>query len=322
MRLARFELNGQARVGILDTDAVVDLNPAYRHLFGPERRGPECIWGSMEAFLRGGEDALSKARAVAEKVSGGVREPSWYIPAEKVALLPPIERPGKMLAVDYNHPRFIKDVYEYLERKGFNVPHWEQPKWPWFFVKLESTIVGPGGTIFRPKGVTTLDAEGELAIVIGKTGESIPEEDAFSYVAGYTLFNDISDRATEFTPSPSVNHRLFFLGKNSETFGPLGPCIYTPDEMEDVRQLVVEVLVNGKKTYDYGIGEAIFPVEKLVSFFSFVFRLEPGDVIAMGSGGGCGGLQNPSRYLQPGDRVSVRIPGVGQLDNIVEEETA
>jgi len=318
MRLVTFSRNGRPRIGLWIRDDVVDLLNAFEYLF-PEKTSRAETPASMIEFLRLGDLAMGMARSVEEATHDG-RLPEGSFPVNKVRLLAPVPWPGKILAVDYNYPSFIDDARRYLERQGVTVPEWHIPKHPWIFGKYSTTVMGPGTSILRPAHTETLDAEGELAIVIGKHARFVPESEALTYVAGYTLFNDVSDRAVEFRPSPSINHRLYCLGKNNDTFGPLGPALFTPDELGDVRSRTIEVLYNGDVLYRYRVGDAAYGVEALVSFCSHLFELEPGDIIAMGSGGGCGAFHEPAVYLKTGDIVRVQIPGLPSLDNPVEDE--
>jgi acylpyruvate hydrolase len=318
MRLVTFSKNGRPRIGLWIRDEVVDLLNAFERLFPGETRLAAAP-ASVPEFLCLGDLAMDTARSVEEAASDG-RLPEGSSPVKDVRLLAPVPRPGKILAVDYNYASFISDAKRYLERQGVTVPDWHLPRHPWIFGKYSTTVIGPGASILKPAHTETLDAEGELAIVIGKHARFVPESEALTYVAGYTLFNDVSDRAVEFRPSPSINHRLYCLGKNNDTFGPLGPCLFTPDELGDVRNHTIEVLCNGELVYRYRVGDAGYGVDALVSFCSHLFELEPGDIIAMGSGGGCGAFHEPAVYLKTGDMVRVQIPGLPSLENPVGDE--
>jgi acylpyruvate hydrolase len=320
MRLVTFRHADRTRVGAWLGQEVIDIYLAFSNLYPHLNFDESCSPSSMLEHLRLGDTAMAKARAVVERVGAGESSNEFCFPLNQVSILTSLPRPGKILAVDYNYPSFIRDARLFLQRQKLEVPEWDVPAHPWIFGKFASTVIGPGETIRKPRQTETLDAEGELAVVIGKEGRFIPEAEVWSYVAGYTLFNDISDRAVEFRPSPSINHRLYVLGKNNDTFGPMGPCLFTPDEIGNPSSLSLEVAVNDDILYRYRIGEAAYSVPALISFCSQLFRLDPGDVIATGSGGGCGGFQDPARYLKSGDRVRVQIPGLPPLENMVEDE--
>ena len=320
MRLITFRRNGHYGLGALMGESVLDLSSAFQILFPTRDPDDPGLPATMTSFLRMEDLGIARAQAVLERVTTTETLAQARHPLKDIEILAPIPRPGKILAVDYNYQSFINDARRLLYKQGLDVPNWTPPKRPWLFGKFSTTVVGPGAAILRPRGTQSLDAEGELAVVIGKSGRFISESDALDYIAGYTLFNDVSDRSVEFRPSPSINHRLFVLGKNNDTFGPMGPCLFTPDEIGDPNTLSLEVLVNGKLMYRYTTRDALFSVQALVSFCSQAFRLDPGDVISTGSGGGCGVFQDPPHFLCPGDSVTVRIPGLAELENPVEEE--
>lgn len=320
MRIVTFEHSGREKAGMWLGDQVIDFEPVFSEFGSVSNTKSIYAPRSMIEFLKLGDAAMSRARAFLERAKSGQIPSSGFIPIGEVLLKAPIPRPGKILAVDYNYPSFVRDARIFLAGQGVDVPEWKVPAHPWIFGKFSTTVIGSGATIFKPVNATMLDAEGELAIVIGKTGRFVPKIDAPAYIAGFTLFNDISDRKVEFRPSPSINHRLYVLGKNNDTFGPLGPCLFTQDELGDIGATKLEVLVNGVVLYGYHIAEAVYDVADLVSFCSDYFLLEPGDVIAMGSGGGCGAFRKPPQFLKPGDNVQVKIPGLPPLENVIEDE--
>ena len=320
MRLVTYEHAGRVRIGAWINNQVVDLSAAYQFLYPANNPDDPGLYSSMMKFLAQGETGLHRARAIIEKVEEGVVPSHLLFDMGQVSLMAPVPRPGKNLAVDYNYATFIHDACQFLQKKGVEVPEWSFPDNPWIFGKFSSTVIGPEEPILKPRDTKALDAEGELAVVIGKTGRFISEDEALLYVAGYTLFNDISDRDIEFRPSPSINHRLYTLGKNNDTFGPLGPCLFTKDEFSRLESVTIEVAVNGTILYAYSLSEAAFSIPTIVSYCSQMFQLEPGDIIATGSGGGCGAFKEPPVYLKPGDQVEVRVPGLPPLKNVVQDE--
>jgi acylpyruvate hydrolase len=320
MRLITCQHDGRTKVGAWLDDCVVDLSLGYDVLYAQSDTHDTGLPASMLEFLSQGDKSMNRARAVVEKAAVGDLPPAAYINLEEVILLAPVPRPGKILCVDYNYPSFIRGAQRFLEKQGIELPEWDAPRRPWIYGKFSSTVIGTKAAILKSKHTQALDAEGELAAVIGKTGRFIPESEALCYVAGYTLLNDISDRAVEFRPTPSINHRLYTLGKNNDTFCPLGPCLFTLEEIGEPSEHSVEVLVNGEVLYQYAVKEAYYSVASIVSFCSQLFRLDPGDVIATGSAGGCGAFKEPPIYLATGDMVAVQVPGLPALENVIEDE--
>ena len=155
------------------------------------------------------------------------------------------------------------------------------------------------------------DYEGELTVVIGTGGRNISREDAYKHVYGYTIANDVTARTLQYT------HRQWFLGKSLDGYCPMGPCIVTADEIEDVTQLRLTTTVNGELRQDAFVSQLIFDIPALIETVSRVMTLEPGDLIATGTCAGVGIGFDPPRYLKPGDVVAVTIEPIGTLSNAV-----
>jgi 2-keto-4-pentenoate hydratase/2-oxohepta-3-ene-1,7-dioic acid hydratase in catechol pathway len=167
----------------------------------------------------------------------------------------------------------------------------------------------------RPRVSEELDYEGELAVVIGKPGRHIPENEALRHVAGYSCYNDGSVRdwqrhTTQFGP-----------GKNFHRTGAFGPWLVTSDELYDPHAQTLVTRVSGEEMQRTGIAAMIFKIELLIHYLSTVYELRPGDVLSTGTPGGVGSKRKPPRFLKAGDRVEVEISGIGTLENPVVEET-
>jgi 2-keto-4-pentenoate hydratase/2-oxohepta-3-ene-1,7-dioic acid hydratase in catechol pathway len=187
---------------------------------------------------------------------------------------------------------------------------------PSVFLRQAESLLGAGQPMLRPIESTQLDFEGELAIVIGKGGRRIREEDAWSHVAGVACFNEGSVRdwqrhTGQFTP-----------GKNFPRTGAFGPAMVTLDELPADRVLELWTRVNGQVVQHAHTDQMIFPVPTQIAYISTFATLVPGDVIVTGTPGGVGARRNPPLWLQPGDRVEVEISHVGLLVNPVEQERA
>jgi 2,4-diketo-3-deoxy-L-fuconate hydrolase len=181
------------------------------------------------------------------------------------------------------------------------------PKEPVLFTKAPSCIVGPNDDVVIPKGSTKTDWEVELAIVIGTRASYVSESQALSHVAGYCVCNDVSEREFQLERSGQ-----WVKGKSAPTFGPLGPWLVTPDEIEDVQKLDLWLDVNGERMQTGSTATMIFNVKQLVSYISHFMILEPGDVITTGTPPGVGQGKKPPRFLKPGDTMSLGVDGLGR----------
>jgi 2,4-didehydro-3-deoxy-L-rhamnonate hydrolase len=182
----------------------------------------------------------------------------------------------------------------------------EIPAEPILFNKAPSCVVGPYDDVVLPKGSTKSDWEVELALVIGKRAQDVSEADAIGHVAGYTICNDVSERAFQLERGGQ-----WVKGKCCPTFGPLGPWLVTPDEIPDPQKLGLWLEVNGERVQNANTRTMIFPIRKLVSYVSRFMILEPGDVITTGTPPGVGLGMKPPRYLQPGFEMRLGIDGLG-----------
>lgn len=187
------------------------------------------------------------------------------------------------------------------------------PKAPIFFSKTPTTVIGPNEKIPRHKNVTdALDYEGELAVVIGKTGYAISEEDAFDYVFGYTIINDVTARDLQ------NRHIQYLLGKSLDGTCPMGPFIVHKSQIPDPHQLQIETKVNGEVRQKASTNQMIFNIPTLISTLSQGMTLEAGDIIATGTPAGVGIGFQPPKYLHSGDRIEITVEGIGTLINTIE----
>ncbi len=216
----------------------------------------------------------------------------------EVALLAPVMRPGKIVAIGLNYMDHCRET------------HTEPPPRPLIFAKFPTAIVGPGQPIRWSAALTQqVDFEAELAVVIGRTARRVPEKDALDYVLGYTAANDVSARDLQFGDGQWVR------AKSLDTFCPLGPVLATVDDIPDPQRLAIRCELNGQRVQDSHTSQMIFPVAHLIAFCSQAFTLEPGDVILTGTPHGTGAFRDPKLFMQDGDRVVVEIEGIGRLEN-------
>jgi 5-carboxymethyl-2-hydroxymuconate isomerase len=211
-----------------------------------------------------------------------------------------IEKPGKIVAIGLNY-------MDHVRESGA-----EPPARPLVFCKFTTALIGDGDEIRIPKGLTErVDWEVELAVVIDREARNVREEDALSYVRGYTVANDVSARDLQ------IGDGQWLRGKALDTFLPLGPAIVTPDEVGDPQDLAVRTRLNGETLQDSSTREMVFSVAELIAFITEGITLHPGDVVLTGTPHGVGVFRNPPVFLQPGDVVEVEVGDLGVLSNPV-----
>jgi 2-keto-4-pentenoate hydratase/2-oxohepta-3-ene-1,7-dioic acid hydratase in catechol pathway len=214
---------------------------------------------------------------------------------------PCVARPGKLVCIGLNYS-------DHAAEAGMNAPNE-----PIVFMKATSSIVGPNDVVRLPPGSQKTDWEVELAVVIGRAARYIGESVARSHIAGYCLFNDISERHYQLERGGQ-----WVKGKSADTFGPLGPYLVTPDEVPDPQNLRLMLDVNGQRFQDGTTANMIFGIDYLISYVSHFMALLPGDVIATGTPAGVGMGQKPPHYLKQGDRMRLEIPGLGVQEQEVK----
>jgi 2-keto-4-pentenoate hydratase/2-oxohepta-3-ene-1,7-dioic acid hydratase in catechol pathway len=201
---------------------------------------------------------------------------------------------GKFLCIGLNYA-------DHAAESGMKIP--DEPE---VFTKATSAISGPNDDIVKPKNSDKLDWEVELAIVIGKHASYVDEKDAEEYIAGYCVCNDVSERTFQLEKGSQWDK-----GKGCDTFGPIGPWLVTSDEVKDSNNLSMWLEVNGKTFQDGNTKTMVFKPAYIVSYLSQFMSLQPGDVISTGTPPGVGLGQKPPLYLNPGDKISLGIEGLG-----------
>lgn len=189
----------------------------------------------------------------------------------------------------------------------------ERPKKPLLFAKFGNTLCGDGDTIVLPPQIGHVDAEAELAVVIGKVARHVSVEDAFGVVAGYLCANDVSAREAQFGDGQ------WFRGKGYDTFCPVGPRFVPAQELGDPSDLRIQQRLNGELMQDSRTSRLIFDVPQLVEYASSVLTLLPGDLILTGTPEGVGFFREPKVALRDGDVVEVEVEGIGVLSNVVRD---
>lgn len=281
MRFVCFERNGQATLGVREGDQV--------RVIGNEL---------LESLLDRGADLA----ALAQSSSGG-----QTVAAEGLKFLPPLQRPPKIICVGLNFSDHTSES------------KYEQPDYPTLFFRVHTSLIAHEQPMVRPSATDSegLDFEGEIAVILGKGGRHIAKEDALSYVAGYSLFNDGSVREYQFkTPQWTV-------GKNFDGTGAFGPDLVTADELPPgVKGLRLETRLNGEVVQSASTDEMVFDVESLISIISEAITLEPGDVIVSGTPSGIGWARTPKLFMRAGDVCEVTVEKIGTLRNTIVDEAA
>ena len=275
MRLMSFEFEGKPSWGVVDGESVIDL-------------------GSKAPSLRA---ALPQLAGLAADTAGLPRHA-----LSAVTYLPPIPDPEKIICIGLNYLTHILEGGR------------EPPKQPTIFTRWANSQVGHGQPILRPNVSETLDFEGELAVVVGRTCRHVAEADALSVIAGYSCYNDGSVREWQRHSSQ------FGPGKNFPATGGFGPYLVTPDEAGDVTAASLVTRLNGEEVQRATVDDLVFTIPKLIQYCSTFTELVPGDVIITGTTGGVGAYRTPPLWMKPGDTVEVEITGVGTLRNPVAQE--
>ncbi len=183
------------------------------------------------------------------------------------------------------------------------------PEYPTIFAKFANTVIGTGAEIVLPTKSEKPDYEAEMAFVIGKRGRHIQAADWREHVFGYMNFNDVSARDVQLAVTQ------WTMGKNFDTFGPMGPWLVTADEIADPHALDISLTLDGEVMQRSNTRELIFKIPELVEFLSGVMTLEAGDVVSTGTPAGVGMGRTPPRWLAVGSEVVVKVAGLGVLRN-------
>ena len=215
----------------------------------------------------------------------------------KVKILAPIPRPPKFICVGLNYRDHAAESKMAI------------PTVPTIFSKFSNVVVGPGADVILPKASSKPDYEAEFTFVIGRGGRHISAANAMEHVFGYTIVNDVSARDYQTATTQ------WLMGKTFDTFGPMGPCITTADEIKDPHELDISLEINGEVLQKSNTRELVFKIPELIEYISTVVTLEPGDVVATGTPAGVGFARRPPRWLLPGDEMVVKIEGLGELRN-------
>ncbi|MEY8832240.1 fumarylacetoacetate hydrolase family protein [Phaeobacter italicus] len=281
MKLLRFGAPGAEKPGVLDAEGRVrDLSAHVADIAG------DTLLPERMAKLRALD--ISTLPVVAGT------------PQKDLRLGPCVGRTGKFICIGLNYA-------DHAEEAGMDIP----PE-PVIFGKWTSAICGPDDAVEIPRGSEKTDWEVELGIVIGRGGKYIDEADALSHVAGFCVVNDISERDYQLNRAGTWDK-----GKGNDTFGPIGPWLVTPDEVEDYNGLHMWLDVDGKRYQDGSTATMVYKVPHLISYCSQFMSLQPGDIISTGTPPGVGMGQTPPVYLKGGETMRLGIEGLGSQTQAV-----
>jgi 2-keto-4-pentenoate hydratase/2-oxohepta-3-ene-1,7-dioic acid hydratase in catechol pathway len=312
MKLASFSTTTipKIRIGIVQNNEIIDVDLAARAL-------NIIPHDQMLDLLDHYEQGMSELHTILAKAAGRhfsevktFTEIGAVRGLSDVQLTAPIPRPRKnIMCLGWNYAEHAKET---ALKRGQEA---KAPEYPVIFTKAPTTVNSPyGNIIIDPTVSEEIDWEVELAVIIGKGGKNISEENALSHVFGYTVLNDVSARDLQ------SRHKQFFKGKSIDGYCPMGPWIVTADEIEDPQQLTVRLRVNGITKQVGNTSMMIFPIRTIIAILSKGMTLEPGDIIATGTPSGVGFARNPPEFLKAGDVMETEVEGIGVLRNVVVNE--
>jgi 2-keto-4-pentenoate hydratase/2-oxohepta-3-ene-1,7-dioic acid hydratase in catechol pathway len=282
LKLATYLHQGHAGYGIVEGDGIIDLTRRIGARF-PDIRTLLAHEGLGEA----------KKAAAGQKAD---------LKLSEVKLLPPIPNPGKIFCIGLNY----EDHRQETRR--------EKTEAPAVFVRFPESQVGHDQPILRPRESTKLDFEGEIAVIIGKSGRRISEKDSWDYVAGYSCYNDGSVRDWQWATTQ------WTAGKNFAATGGFGPWIVTADEIPAATELTLITRLNGVEMQHTTTALLVHTIPSLIAHLSTWVPLEAGDVIVSGTPGGVGARREPPVWMKPGDVVEIEVSRVGILRNTVADD--
>ena len=293
MRLVTFEAGGEMRVGSLSGGRVLDLRRAYVQYSSSEglEKSPvmEAAFSDMIAFLSNREEAVPLSESIHDYAASEPKSSSeLLLDLDELRLKAPIPNPPKAMITGPSWKAYVREgrVPEFI-----------------FILKPPTALIGPGDDIIIPRNPKQVVTEVELAIVVGKPGRYLSQDEAWDHIAGFTVFNDVTDYGlyTERTPAAMIR------AKSYDTFAAIGPCITLKEQIGDVQDLELTLRLNGEERVRISTGEMIYPIAHFVASVSEVMTLQVGDVISTG----CPQVVP----VEPGDSVEAEVENIGVLRN-------
>ncbi|MFV9421590.1 fumarylacetoacetate hydrolase family protein [Staphylococcus sp. Ze7] len=301
MKFLSFRHEGQTSYGVKvkREEAAWDLKKVFADFAEGEFHPKTLLNGLQQNQVVDFQEQVRKAVVAAEDSGKG---DDYKVLFSEIEFLPPVTPTNNVIAFGRNYQDHASELNHEVQRL-------------YVFTKAASSLTGDNSTIPNHKDITEqLDYEGELGIVIGKSGEKIPKGLALDYVYGYTIINDITDRKAQNEQDQA------FLSKSLTGGCPIGPYIVTKDELPTPEDVNIVTKVNNEIRQDGNTGQMIIKIDELIEEISKFVALHPGDIIATGTPAGVGAGMNPPKFLQPGDEVKVTIDNIGTLTNFIADK--
>ena len=319
MKLVTIDKLPNPHVGVLvGNDTVLDL-AALKVILPEAYLVPNSMRKILEAGVAGMETVahcLAQVDSMADDEKAILTDAGILSPLAELPLLAPVPNPKLILSVGLNY-------WKHLEEMA-GTP---TPKHPAAFIKTRDSLSGSGNPIYvPPQCPDMIDYEGELCFVFGRQCHNVQADEAMSYVAGYTIANDVSARnwVGEVLASSNTFPAIHawernINGKQLPGFTPCGPVLVTKDEVKDPNNLQMTLTLNGEVMQSTKTDDMIFKLPELISYFSQWYQFNPGDIVTTGSPAGVGFGRDPKVFMKSGDVVEVEVEGIGKLSNTVVE---
>lgn len=301
MKFLSFRHEGQTSYGVKvkREEAAWDLQKVFADFSEGAFHPKTLLDGLQQNQVVDFQEEVRKAVVAAEDSGKGE---DYKVQFADIEFLPPVTPTNNVIAFGRNYQDHANELNHEVQRL-------------YVFTKAASSLTGDNSTIPNHKDITDqLDYEGELGIVIGKSGEKIPKGLALDYIYGYTIINDVTDRKAQDAQDQA------FLSKSLTCGCPVGPYIVTKDELPTPEDVNIVTKVNNDIRQDGNTSAMILKIDELIEEISKYVALHPGDIIATGTPAGVGAGMNPPQFLQPGDEVKVTIDNIGTLTNFIAEK--
>ncbi|MAK12902.1 MAG: hydrolase [Candidatus Pelagibacter sp.] len=294
MRFVTFKKNNNIRVGLeILNKGIIDVNKANNNL-------PNDL-----------NNIIKKYSEFENQIQNINNTQNIHYSIDEVKLLSPIPVPVRdIICVGKNYAKHAKEVqkssFSTLQEKKY------VPNELIIFNKATTSVIGPNDKIELINDRTnTTDYEGELGVVVGKRSKNIKYSNATDIIFGYTIINDVTARKLQ------NNHKQWFIGKSPDTYCPMGPCIITKDEIENIKNIKIQTTVNGETRQSGIVKDMIFNISTIIEILTKSMTLVEGDIIATGTPSGVGIGFDPPKFLKSGDKIKISVDSIGILENEV-----
>ena len=294
MRFVTFKKNSVIRVGLeILNRGIIDINKANKNL-------PHDLNKIIKNYAE-----------VEDQIQNINNAQNIHYSINEINLLSPIPVPVRdIICVGKNYAEHAKEV----QKSSFSTLQEKRhvPNVPIIFNKATTSVIGPNDKIELTNDQTnTTDYEGELGVIIGKRSKNIKYSNATDIIFGYTIINDVTARKLQ------NNHKQWFIGKSPDTYCPIGPCIITKDEIENINNVKIQTTVNGEIRQTGIVKDMIFNISTIIETLTKSMTLVEGDIIATGTPSGVGIGFDPPKFLKSGDKIKISVDPIGILENDV-----